>query len=181
MNSLLAAGAWTIDVLFFVLLLVGILLGVRRGFIAGICKLAGTVFSVVVAVAFCVSLQAQLERSFGATSAVNNVVGAPFGEWIMVVLCFILLFALVKVGCWLLGGIGNSVANGFAPFRIINMFLGGILGAFKFFILFFALLAIFSWIPNESLHAFISSSGVVGKIFDSTWFIDATHLNFHLP
>ena len=55
MNNLLAAGGWTLDVAFFVILLVGILLGVMRGFVAGICKLAGKIFSVAVAVVFCVS------------------------------------------------------------------------------------------------------------------------------
>ena len=35
-------------------------------------------------------------------------------------------------------------------------------------------LAVFKWIPNESFHDFIASSSVVGKIFESQWFIDAT-------
>lgn len=180
MNSLLAAGSWVIDVVFFALIILGILLGVKRGFIAGICKLVGTIFSIVVGVVFCVALQASLERSFGATSAINDAIGAPFGEWIMVVLSFIFLVALVKLGCWLIGSFGDSIAKGAKPLRIVNMCLGGILGAFKLFIVFFVILAIFRWIPSESLHNFISSSGVVGKIFDSQWFIDATHMNFHL-
>lgn len=180
MNSLLAAGAWIIDVVFFALIIFGILLGVKRGFIAGICKLAGTIFSIVVGVVFCVSLQASLERNFGTTSAINDAIGAPFGEWIMVILSFLFLVALVKLACWLIGSFGSSLANEVKALRIINMFLGGLLGAFKLFVVFFAVLAILRWIPSESLHEFISSSGVVGKIFDSQWFIDATHMNFHL-
>ena len=179
MNSLLAAGAWVIDILFFVVLILGILLGVRRGFIKGICKLAGTIFSVIVAVTFCVAMQASLERSFGSTTAINNAIGAPFGEWIMVALSFILLIVIVKLGCWFLGGVGSALVDSLAPLRIVNMLLGGILGAFKAFILLFVLFAIFRWLPSDSLHEFISSSGVVGKIFDSQWFIDATHMNFH--
>lgn len=180
MNSLLAAGAWIIDVLFFAVLVMGILLGVRRGFIKGVCKLAGTIFSVIVAVTFCVAMQASLERNFGATTAINNAIGAPFGEWLMVALSFVLLLIIVKLGCWFLGSVGSAVVDSLAPIRIINMLLGGILGAFKAFILLFVLFAIFRWIPSDSLHEFISSSGVVGKIFDSTWFIDATRMNFHL-
>ena len=180
MNLLLAAGAWIADVVFFALILIGILLGVRRGFIEGICKLAGTILAIIVAVTFCVALQASLERSFGWTTSINASVGAPFGEWIMVALSFIFLLVLVKIGCWLVGKFGSAVVDKFAPLRIINKFLGGILGAFKVFILIFILLAVFRWIPSESLHGFLSSSGVVGKIFDSQWFIDATHMNFHL-
>ena len=180
MNSLLASGGWVFDILFFVIIILGILLGVRRGFIKGVCKLAGTIFSVIVAVTFCVAMQASLERSFGATTSLNNAIGAPFGEWIMVILSFILLFIIVKIGCWLLGSIGSAFIDRFAPLRIVNMLLGGILGAFKAFILLFILFAIFRWIPSDSFHDFILSSGVVGKIFDSQWFIDATRLNFHL-
>lgn len=180
MNALLAAGAWVIDVLFFAIIIIGILLGVKRGFVKGICKLAGTIFSVVVAVTFCVAMQASLERSFGATTAINEAIGAPFGEWIMVAISFILLLVIVKLGCWLLGNIGGALADQYAPIRIVNMFLGGILGAFKAFVVIFVLLAVMRWIPSDSLHGFISSSGIVGKIFDSTWFIDATHMNFHL-
>lgn len=180
MNSLLAAGTWTVDILFFVIIILGILLGVRRGFIKGICKLAGTIFSVIVAATFCVAMQASLERNFGATTSLNNAIGAPFGGWIMVVLSFILLVIIVKLGCWFLGSVGGAIADSFAPIRIVNMLLGGILGAFKAFVFLFILLAIFRWLPNDSLHNFISSTSVVGTIFNSQWFIDATHLNFHL-
>ncbi|MDE6411533.1 MAG: CvpA family protein [Clostridia bacterium] len=180
MDSLLAAGAWTIDVVFFVIIIFGILLGVRRGFIRGICKLAGTILSVIVAVTFCVAMQASLERSFGATTSLNNAIGAPFGEWIMVVLSFILLILIVKIGCWFLGSVGSAIVDRVAPIRILNMLLGGILGAFKAFILLFIILLIFKWLPNDSLHDFISSSSIVGTMFQSQWFIDATHLNFHL-
>ena len=180
MNLLLAAGAWVADVLFFVIFILGILLGVWRGFIKGICKIAGTVFSVIVAVTFCVAMQASMERSFGTTTAINEAIGAPFGEWIMVALCFILLVVIVKVGCWLLGKFGSAIVESCAPAKIVNMVLGGILGAFKAFIVIFVLLAIMNWIPSDSLHEFLSSSSVVGAIFDSQWFIDATHMTFHL-
>ena len=181
MNSLLAAGGgWIIDILFFAVLLGGIWYGVYRGFIEGVCKIAGTIFSIVVAVVFCVSLQASLERNFGATSALNDAIGAPFGEWIMIAVSFIFLLGITKLGCWLLGTFGSAIVENRAPLRLLNKFLGGILGAFQFFIIFFVVLAIFRWIPSDSFHEFISSSGVVGKIFDSEWFISATQINFKI-
>ena len=178
MNSLLASAGWILDVLFFAFLFLGTFFGVRRGFIAGICKLAGTFFSIFVAVTFCVALQASLERSFGWSTAINNSLAPPFGEWIMVALSFIFLLVLTKVGCWVIGKFGTSVVDEVKPLRILNMCLGGILGAFKTFIALFVLFAIFRWIPSDSFHAFISSSGVVGRLIDSEWFFAATHLNF---
>lgn len=171
-NNLLAAGSWALDVAFFVILFVGIFIGVMRGFVAGICKLAGKIFSVAVAVVFCVSFSETLEGWFGTTTALNHAIGGklPFGQWIMVALCFIALFLIVYFGAKLVGAVGTSLVNKFAPCRIINRVLGGLLGGFKALILIFALLAICLWIPSESMHAFISSSGVVGKIFASDWF-----------
>ena len=183
MNLLLAKGAWTLDVLFFVLLFFGILFGVRMGFLKSVCKLAGTIFSIVIAVTFCVPLQASLEGTFGWTSAINNSIGSPWGKWIMVIVSFIFLILLVKLGCWALGGVGTALIDHFAPIRIINMFLGGILGAFEMFTLLFVLFAIFRWIPSESLHEFISSSSVVGSIFNpnaGSWFYEATNLSSRL-
>ncbi len=179
MNALLASGGWVLDILFFALLILGILFGVRRGFIAGVCKLAGTFLAVFIAVTFCVALQASLERSFGWTSAINSSIGSPFGEWIMVAVSFIFLLILTKAGCFLIGKFGSALVDGVKPLKIVNMLLGGLLGALKMFILLFILFAVFRWIPSDSLHEFISSSGVVGKMFNSEWFIAATSLNFH--
>ena len=172
MNNLLAAGGWTLDVAFFVILLVGILLGVMRGFVAGICKLAGKIFSVAVAVVFCVSFSESLESWFGTKTALNKAIGGsfPFGQWIMVALCFIALFLIVFFGAKFVGALGTSLVNKFEPFRIVNLVLGGLLGAFKALLIIFFLLSVCLWIPSESLHTFISSGSVVGKIFVSDWF-----------
>ena len=183
MYSLLAKGAWSLDVLFFLLLLLGIFLGVRIGFLKSVCKLAGTIFSVVIAVVFCVPLQASLERSFHWTTkmnlSMNRLPDSPLGKWIMVAICFVFLILLVRLGCWALGSVGTALIDRFAPIRIVNMILGGILGAFEMFTILFVLFAILRWIPSEPLHEFIASSGVVGKIFNptnSSWFWHATHL-----
>ena len=178
MNSLLVPGAWVMDVLFFILLFLGVFFGVKRGFIAGVFKLAGTFLSIFVAVTFCVSMQASMESMFGATTALNNAIAPPFGQWIMVAISFIFLLVITKLGCWLAGMIGNAIANKSTTLKVINMILGGLLGAFKMFIIIFVVLALFRWIPSNALHNFMSSSAIVGRIFDSQWFINATHMSF---
>ena len=178
MNSLLVRGAWVIDILFFALLAVGTLLGVKKGFVAGVCKLMGTLLAIFIGIAFCVPMQASLEKNFGATTALNNAIAPPFGQWILVAICFIFLVVIVKLGCWLIGLIVNSVANRSTVVRVINMVLGGLLGAFEMFMLIFAILAILRWIPSTQLHNFLSSSVVAGSMFNSQWFINATSLSF---
>ena len=180
MDSLLAANVGVIlDILFFALLLIGILIGVWQGFIRGVCKWAGTIFSIVLAATFCVPLQASLEKSFGWRTAINNSLGSPWGAVILVIASFVFLIVLVKLACLLLDKCVGGIVDSIAPLRIINKVLGGILGAFKFFILLFILFAIFRWIPSDNLHSFIASSKVVGAIFDpqaGSWFYSITEL-----
>lgn len=183
MGALLAKGAWALDLVFFILIFVGIFLGVLRGFLKSICKLAGTIFSGVIAVTFCVSLQDSLEKSFGWTTKMNlsmhRAADSPLAKWIMIVLCFIFLALLVQLLCWGVGAGGTALADRYEPVKIINMVLGGIMGAFQMFVIIFGIFAILRWIPSPSLHDFISSTRVVGAIFNpnpGSWFYAATNL-----
>ena len=167
MNELLAVGAWTLDVAFFVILLLGILFGVARGFIKSVCKIAGTVFSAVVAFMFCVTLQNSLESWFGLTSALASAIGNPtVAKVLAIVISFVALMLVVKLLAWFVGKVGTALVDKFAPCRMINRILGGILGLFEAFMLIMLLLAICHWIPVEGMHEFIQSSTIVGKVFD---------------
>ncbi len=66
--NLLASSAWVLDVAFIVILLFGILFGTWRGFVKGVCKLAGTVFAIFVAFTFCNAFKNSLESAFGLTT-----------------------------------------------------------------------------------------------------------------
>lgn len=70
--DLLASWTWTIDVVFLLLLVAGTAFGAFRGFISGICKMAGTLFAIVFAVIFCVPFSNFLENVFHLTTALAN-------------------------------------------------------------------------------------------------------------
>lgn len=70
--DLLASWTWTIDVVFLLLLVAGTAFGAFRGFISGICKMAGTLFAIVFAVIFCVSFSNFLENVFHLTTTLAN-------------------------------------------------------------------------------------------------------------
>ena len=70
--DLLTSWTWTSDVAFVLILVVGTAIGAYRGFISGICKVAGTLFALVFAVIFCVSFSNFLEHAFHMTSAIAN-------------------------------------------------------------------------------------------------------------
>ena len=116
---------------------------------------------------FCVTLHNSLEGWFGLTTALAGAIGnATVAKVIAIVISFILLFLVVKLLAWFVGKTGTALVNKFAPCRMINRILGGILGLFEAFMLIMLLLAICHWIPVEGMHEFIHSSTIVGKVFD---------------
>lgn len=181
--NLLSSAAWTLDVLFFVIAILGIPLGVRAGFIKGICKIAGTVVAVAVAVLFCNAFSETLESWFSLTTALTDAIGnQKVAGWIAIAISFVALFLLVKIGAWLLGMLGTGVAEKWKVFDVINRLLGGVLGLFKALVLIFLLLTVGKWIGDwfslSVIDEFFSSSAIVGKIYTWEWFQWATTFSF---
>lgn len=170
---------WILDVVFFVLIIGGIFFGVHRGFVAGICKLAGTILAVFVAFSFCTMFQYTLETWFGLTTALYNVIGnEKAAYWIAVVISFIALVILVKLCAWLLGKLFTSVINKVKAFAFINRLLGGVLGLVMAGAAIFLILTLFQWIQIESVDSFISSSTIVGAIYNWDWFREAASFSW---
>ena len=185
MNQLLAAvPGWVLDVVFFVILIGGMLIGLRRGLVKGICKIAGTVFSVIVSTLFCIAFQNKLEAWFGLTTALTNVlitkipeeVATVLAYWIANGISFVVLVVLVKFGTWLIGKVGTALVEKSKILGKINSILGGLLGLFEGALLIFFLLAICTWINVGFIDAYIRSSFVVGRIYEWVWFQEAVRL-----
>ena len=110
------SSAWILDVVFFVILLLGLLLGTWRGFIKGVCKLAGTIFALFVAFTFCNPFKNTLENWFGMTTAIANGMGGTdvavtAASWLSIAIAFVLLFVIVKLLSWILGKVGTAAAE----------------------------------------------------------------------
>ena len=177
--------SWILDVVFFVILIGGILIGVHRGFIAGICKIAGTILAIFVAVSFCVTFQFTLDKWFNLTHALSDAVhNDTAGYWIAVAISFVILVILTKLVAWLLGKLGTALIDKINAFSVINRLFGGLLGLVKAAIFLFLLLTLcrylIQWFNWEGVQEFISSSTVVGAIFNWDWFIEATKFTFLL-
>lgn len=80
LNQLLAANGWIIDLVFFLILVLGTALGTHRGFVAGICKLAGKVASLIFAFLFCVAFANFLETCFHMTSAITSGIAGSIAK-----------------------------------------------------------------------------------------------------
>lgn len=225
---------WILDLVFFLILILGTAYGAYRGFVAGVCKLASSFFAIVFAFTFCVAFSNFLELCFHMTSAItggltgaisNNaaydvpfateVAGAdleaaltnfeingvarwfivisfrsvdviPAGttpavlissvlaKWISIVISFVALILLIKLGALLITKLFGALKINFAPLRVVDQALGAILGLLKACVLIFILLLLVNWLPITSIHDFVAGSGVVGAIFKADWFQAAT-------
>ena len=234
LNQLLATNAWILDLIFVLILVLGTALGAYKGFIAGICKLAGKWFSIIFAFMFCIAFANFLEVCFHMTSAITSglagsiaknelyavglaqdisgaelnaalseigigaiprwiirgsfasvevipagttaatLIASVLAKWISIVISFILLIIIMRLGVSLVAKLFGKLIHSFTPLRVVDQALGAVLGFAKTCFLIFILLAICQWLPFNSLHAFIESSNIVGKIAASEWFHNAT-------
>lgn len=169
---------WALDLIFFLILLLGLVLGSWRGFVKGICKLAGTIFAIVVAVTFCNPFKNALESWFGMTSLFASSVGETFGSILAVIVSFIILFTLVKLGAMLLGALGNALANSCKFFEVINRFFGALLGLVEAVFLIYLILTVCYWLGSDTLNHYISQTVIVSAIYRSDWFIWAANFKY---
>lgn len=176
---LLVSPAVSVDITFFVIILLGILIGTLRGFIKGICKIAGTILSIFVAFTFCNAFRATLDSWFALTPKMATAFhNATLAGWASLVLSFIILLIGTKLLAWLCGKIGTVLVEKVKVFRTINRGLGGILGLFEALVLIFLLLMVCKWISAAEIDEFLCSSTVVGKIYQWEWFEWAATLPF---
>lgn len=231
---LLASAGWVLDLAFFLILLLGTAYGAYKGFVAGVCRMAGKLATLLFAFVFCISFANFLELCFHMTTAITNGIassiakneayavgiladtaGADVGaalegssingiarwlitasfakvelipagttpatliasvlaKWISVVIAFVLLVILLRFGIFLIEKIFGAIKDSLAPLRIVDQALGALLGLAKALFFIFVVLLICNWLPFEGLQNFIASSGVVGKIYASGWFQNAT-------
>ncbi len=108
----------------------------------------------------------------GTTAAV--MLGSTLAKWISIVIAFIALIIIMRLGVGLVASLVSRLIHKFCVLRKMDQILGAILGLFKAFLLIFLLLCVCRWLPIDSLHTFIESSSIVGKIFTSEWFASAT-------
>lgn len=170
MTTLLAAAVngWIADVAFFVILIIGTLIGARLGFIRGVCKAAGWFLSIFFPFMFCVPFAGTLENWFGLESLIAGALGATIGGWLTIAISFVALIFIVRIGTWLLGIIGTALVGSLSFFRVINSLLGAILGLAETFLILMFVLIVVNWLPAGTVHEYIQASSVVSALYHSS-------------
>ena len=170
MELLAASNAWIADVVFLAILLIGLFFGVASGFVRGVCKIAGTVFSVIVAFFFCNQLCASLESWFGLTTKLAGAIGSStLAYWIMVVGCFLVLGVAVRLLAWIVGKVGSALLEHSSVLGVVDRVLGGILGAAEALLFALIVLLILRWISIDVVNGYFEQSFIVSKIYFGEW------------
>lgn len=233
-DLLLASGGWVLDLIFFLVIILGTVWGAYRGFLVGVSKLAGKVASLIFAFLFCVAFVNFLELCFHMTTGItlgiansiaknetyavalsNSVAGSDIGDalkqlgvgavarwfiswsyadvavipagttaatliasvfakWISIVISFILLILLTRIGARFLAKGLKSLVDKFAPTRVMDQVLGALLGFVEAFFIASLVIIVFNWIPISAIRGMFASSYVVGPIANSEWFRNMT-------
>ncbi|MCP8967389.1 CvpA family protein [Ectobacillus ponti] len=165
-----------IDIVILVLLAAGFFIGLKRGLILQVMRLAGYVIAYLVAYLY-------YEE---AAPVLHRMIPYPLGgmqtpEWLKAehveeafyrVLAFILLFLAAKFAWSLLGHLLNTVAQ-IPVLKQINSLGGGVLGLVEVYIVLFVLIIIGSLIPVQNVQATLQQSSLCKVIVDDTPILSA--------
>ncbi|MDE7158265.1 MAG: CvpA family protein [Clostridiales bacterium] len=176
MNNLLVSAGLVLDIVFGIILVLGLVFGVRTGFWRGMCALLGTIFSLLMGIMFCRKMQAFIDGTLGLnmTGAIQGglrsttlpeEVANSLGEWFAILISFLIIVVLVRFTAWLIGKLGKALTSKSKFFRVIDRLFGGLLGLVQAALSLSFFLSICYWIPWEALHNFINSSSIVSKIY----------------
>lgn len=233
-DLLLASSGWILDLIFFLVIILGTAWGAYQGFLVGVGKLAGKITSVICAFLFCAAFANFLELCFHLTTGITmgiansiaknelyavalakDVAGSEIGsvlkqmeigaiprwfiswsfadvasipagttvatliasvlaKWISIVISFVLLIILIRIGARFLAKGLKNLVDKFTPTRVMDQFLGALLGFAKAFFLAALFIIVLNWLPFTAVRSFIASSSVVGPIASSEWFRSLT-------
>ena len=175
MNNLLVSAGLVLDIVFGVILVLGLVFGIKNGFWRGLCALLGTLFSLLIGIMFCRKMQAFIDGTLGLnmTGAIQGALSASLpeevanslGEWFAIAISFLIIVVLVRFTAWLIGKLGKALTSKSKFFRVVDHIFGAFLGLFQAALFLSFLLSICYWIPWEALHNFINSSPLVSKIY----------------
>ncbi|WP_144498685.1 CvpA family protein [Bacillus pumilus] len=160
-----------IDIIILFLLLMGTLVGLKRGFILQFIKLISFVVSILVASMFYQSLAPQLTwipaPNFSGGQAQLAFFSGNLETAYYNTIAFIILFILTKILLAIIGGFLTTIAS-IPVIKQVNKLLGGVLGFLETYLFVFILLFVAALLPVDALQTMLSKSILADAIVSHT-------------
>lgn len=165
-----------IDIIILFLLLMGTLVGLKRGFILQFIKLISFVVSILVAFMFYQSLAPQLTwipaPNFSGGQAQLAFFSGNLETAYYNTIAFIILFILTKILLAIIGGLLTTIAS-IPVIKQVNKLLGGVLGFLETYLFVFILLFVAALLPVDALQTMLSKSMLADVIVGNTPYLSS--------
>lgn len=156
-----------------IILLIGLIIGLRRGFILQMIHLTGFIIAFIVAKVYYSELAPKLTLwipypSFGNGSNLQLIFpGGNFEEAYYRGIAFVAIFFAVKIILQIIGSMLDFVAN-LPILKTFNRWAGGALGFVEVYLLLFIVLYIAALLPIEAVQDPFSSSSIAKGMVEHT-------------
>lgn len=176
-----------VTLLILFVLIFGILMGIRRGFILQIVHLTGFIISFIVATMYYKELAGHLSLWIPYPDLGNGTIWAifltsmPLENAFYNAISFAIIFFVAKIILQVVGSMLDFVAN-FPVLRSFNKLLGALLGFLEMYIIMFIVLFILALLPIEAIqlkieHSFLAKfiiehTPILSNAIKSLWFTD---------
>lgn len=162
-----------VDLVLFVLLVLGFLVGLRRGFILQLIHMIGFFIAFYVAYVYYDVLAPKLTLwipypAFDRLSEIQMIVDSVNFEGAYYrIIAFAIIFFAAKIVMQIIGSMFDSVSQ-FPLLRPLNLIGGGFLGFLEIYIISFVLLYIAAMLPISSIQGALDGSWIAETILKQT-------------
>lgn len=162
-----------LDIILIVLLIMGFLVGLRRGFIMQVIHLTGFIIAYVAAYIYCDELASRLTRlipypNFGDNATLKLLTNSSNMETVFYrTIAFIIIFVAVLILLRMIGRALNLIAH-LPILTQVNGLAGGILGFCEIYLILFILLYIAALVPMAVIQNFLEHSVLANVIVNHT-------------
>lgn len=162
-----------IDLILLILLVFGIFVGLKRGFILQLLHLVGFIIAFIVAMRYYDVISPHLELWVPYPDLPEDASWAVFlGETSMEsafynAIAFFIIFFAVRILLQIIASMLDFVAE-LPILRSLNKLLGGVFGFIEVYLILFLLLYIGALVPVEVVQSIIEQSGIATFIIEKT-------------
>ncbi|KMY54974.1 hypothetical protein AC623_14390 [Bacillus sp. FJAT-27231] len=170
-----------IDIVLLILLVAGIVIGLKRGFVLQFFHIAGSIIAIIAALALREQVAPLLKNWIPMPPVDQNpafsLVAAGFESFYYGAIAFVLIFILVKIVLSILGSFVNALAN-IPILREVNKVGGGVLGFVEVYLVLFVLVYLGMLLPS-GISSMINDSFIADYMIHHTPYLSDALKNFN--